>query len=104
MKIIVITIALLLASSVAAEPWYYRAPKGNPDKVEHYWGSYFLSQVSSPEKALAAGIVWEIKQKLQGGEFGEKDLLLDLLGSYRFGYVTFSAREERWTFNVRIPL
>ena len=103
MKLLPILI-IFLAGPVSAEPWYYTEDNNIsfqiPDKVQHYWGSYMLSTTLSPESAFLAGFLWEVKQKIQGGEFGEKDLLLDLLGSYKVGFVSWNQRDEYWTLNV----
>ncbi len=106
MKTLVTLAVLMLANSANAEPWYYQDSRTFefqiPDKVQHYWGSYFLSRTTSPAKAFAAGALWELKQKLQGGEFGEKDLLMDFLGSYRIGHVEWNQRSEYWMLTVSV--
>lgn len=100
--------ALLAAVPALAEPWYYH-DKDNlafqiPDKVQHYWGSYLLSETTSPSRAFLAGFLWEVKQKFQGQEFGEKDMLLNFLGSYKIGFVTWNRRDERWTFKIILKI
>lgn len=82
-----------LCSPVAAfdppsmdDPWYYQTYERGlefavPDKAQHYWGSYGLSEVFGPYAALGLGILWEIKDdKLQGVGFSYKDLIADGLG------------------------
>ena len=111
--VVMLIVALVLSvcgcpDAEGAEPWYYQSDEDIefqiPDKVQHYLGSYFLSEVTGPGYAIAAGVLWEVKQKLQGGEFGERDLFLDLLGSFQVGYINFEKREERWTVNLSFDI
>ena len=105
MKLLIVTLVLLVLpwKVVGAEPWYYTDNTlefQTPDKLQHYYGSYVLSKTVGKEQAFVAGLIWEIKDRIAGREFGEKDLLLDFLGSYRVGYLYWDKRNETLTFQM----
>lgn len=79
------------------DPWYYQSDDDInfwvPDKVQHFWGSYLLSEigqykigkVTGPLVAFACGFLWEVKDSktsLGPGTvgFSYKDLIVDVLG------------------------
>lgn len=81
--ILLLIILLLLPFSLevrATEPWYYQDDNTFefmiPDKVQHYWGSYFLSRQSTPVVSLIAGVSWEFYQD----EFSIRDVIADSFG------------------------
>lgn len=63
-----------------AEPWYYQDDNVFefmvPDKIQHYWGSYFISRQSTPIVSLIAGVSWEFYQD----EFSIRDVIADSFG------------------------
>lgn len=100
-----------------------------PDKAQHYWGSYLLSEVSQkylgdkagPLITFALGFFWEVKDSktslgtVDGGVvgFSYKDLLADGVGILssainRRGtlklWMDYSTLHKEITFNVSLKL
>lgn len=88
MKKLVIFVAVLLVLLLlpfglkveGSEPWYYQDDNSFefmvPDKVQHFWGSYFISQQTSPAVSFVAGVGWEIYQD----KFSIRDVVADSFG------------------------
>lgn len=72
------------------DAWYYQSYKQGlefsvPDKAQHYWGSYVLTEVggkSFDRAALVffAGFLWEVNDDKRGVGFSSRDLIADVLG------------------------
>lgn len=68
----------------AAEPWYYLDQSDYrfmvPDKMQHFYGSYLLTEQIDWPAATLLGILWECKDAAAGSEFSINDLVADGLG------------------------
>lgn len=98
------------------DPWYYQSNDRGltfmvPDKAQHYWGSYALTEVFRPKmgrtfgaiSAFALGFFWEVKDSktklgtANGGVvgFSYRDLIADGLG-----VLSSTLTNDRWVFFV----
>ncbi len=106
MKYLFYIMLLLLTSNVFAfdpptcgDPWYYQSNDRGftfmiPDKVQHYYGSYLLTEITSKYlgntlgslAAFTCGFLWEVKDSETVLEtkgvvgFSYRDLIADGLG------------------------
>ena len=52
-----------------------------PDKFQHFWGSYLLSQAIGPASAIVAGVLKEVYDNdVAGVGFSDRDLIANVLG------------------------
>jgi len=65
------------------DPWLYQDSSLRfilPDKVQHFYGSYFLADRAGVVPALVAGLAKEFYDQGAGVGFSRRDLVADALG------------------------
>jgi len=94
-KALIILIVLIAGNAYAFDPpvndpWYFQSDNMPtfwvPDKAQHYWGSYALSEVgqkyigeyTGPAVAFTLGFLWEAGAEQVG--FSYRDLIADGIG------------------------
>ena len=65
--------------------WYYESSilgaKTLPDKADHFYRSYFMTQIIDLKKTIALDLLYEIYDGYRCVGFSKKDLLVDVLGA-----------------------
>ena len=80
------------AFDLVSDRWYYQSDKDYrfivPDKAQHYYGSYFLTEISkqltgdvqSSIVVFVLGLSYEIDQSNKGIGFSPRDMIANCLG------------------------